>query len=770
MGSLLNEGKITLFLDGLNEIAAPLQQEALVELKNLLTRWPKPRVVVSSRKSGYQNLLGIPTFELQEFNDAQIESFLAGYFADIQHKRNLYATLKSNPQLMEWARNPLLLRMLTKVAESGDIPHNRGQMLKRFVSWILSRERKTHPTNVETKEDVLSHLAFQMRKAGNVAVQKPVAIELIHEKLVQLSPAVGANDLFQELVENQLLKRTQHDEVRFFHELIQEYFAAHELTRLFMLDPTSIAELVADTRWEEPITLMAGFLAKKELLVQVLCHSNLLLAAKCVAPLRDDSPNVCESVRREATESLDRICNDLVSQGWTRKNLREVVGAVSVLQDETAIRFLCERLPGFSIISHDAVLAGFASCERSVLHRIFLDADLFNKLTTGPRRDHLMKLWFRAIEELTLVTDIEQAIRLCGSVGSAISLQIACGFDPGIALREINPFSLNLGAKSLRKLFSLVNAEKHGRFLQQIFSEDYNPLRFAAAIRLAVIKDETVLRFLVEKCVNSENWSEKGSAFAALTSFGKQKVTQTVILLLSGGVIRLQQLVGSPLGVYVELDEDTLRASKDFQAYFATLLKSGPEQQTKFALAQIIKLGLGDLFRDQLVELVRPFHQQEASFDIKQHMQVYEALKGQRFRGVIMLLDTSRGIGSIWCEETHHFYFLHQSEVWETTPLIIYDAVEFEVATGRKPKKDFEAVKVSKRPDNQIQGTIEKVVPERKFGLIRSNVQKDPIFFHFENVATTELDRVIPGNRVSFVIVPRLKETQSVQAVRVCLI
>lgn len=151
-------------------------------------------------------------------------------------------------------------------------------------------------------------------------------------------------------------------------------------------------------------------------------------------------------------------------------------------------------------------------------------------------------------------------------------------------------------------------------------------------------------------------------------------------------------------------------------------------------------------------------------------MRIYEALKGQRFRGVIMLLDSSRGIGSIWCDETRHFYFLHQSEVWDTTPVAMYDAVEFEVATGREPTKDFDAVKVSSYPDTQVQGTIEKIVPDRRFGLIRVNSEKSPDFFHFENVEPAGLNRIAPGIRVSFIIVPRLKATQTVQAVRVRLV
>jgi len=105
-----------------------------------------------------------------------------------------------------------------------------------------------------------------------------------------------------------------------------------------------------------------------------------------------------------------------------------------------------------------------------------------------------------------------------------------------------------------------------------------------------------------------------------------------------------------------------------------------------------------------------------------------------------------------------------------TAPVAIYDVVEFEVATGRKPKKDFEAVKISKLPEKRVQGTIEKVIPDRHFGLINIPSEKTPVFFHFENVASTEWDRIVPLTRVSFVVVPRLKEIQSVHAVRIRLL
>ena len=132
-----------------------------------------------------------------------------------------------------------------------------------------------------------------------------------------------------------------------------------------------------------------------------------------------------------------------------------------------------------------------------------------------------------------------------------------------------------------------------------------------------------------------------------------------------------------------------------------------------------------------------------------------------------MLLDSSRGIGSIWCDETHYFYFLHQDEVWDSTPLAIFDAVEFEVATGRKPKKDFEAVKVSKLAQIEERGTVKEILPERRFGFIQADARRPAVFFHFENTAEAELGRLAPGVHVAFIVVPALKQTQSIQAARV---
>jgi cold shock CspA family protein len=514
---------------------------------------------------------------------------------------------------------------------------------------------------------------------------------------------------------------------------------------------------------------MVGFLPHKKDFVQILSAANLLLAAKSVAPLRDEFPELCESVRKEAAKCLEQACNEVVRQGWTRAKVREVVGAVSILQDELAIRFLCERFSHFSFVSHDAILEGLASCDKAVLHQILLDEDLFEKLVTSPKRDYLVELWFRAMEELNSVAEIEQAIKLCSRANSALALQVACGFNPEIALREINPFSLHLGEKSLSNVFSLVDAEKHARFLRQQFSEEHNPLRLAAAIRLASIQDEIVLQFLIEKCVSGERSSERGTAFAALRNFGNERISQAVFRLLSEESITLHKLVACPLIGYVKLDREILKASGAVRDYLAQLLNSGADQQTKLALAQIIKLGLGELFRGELTELVRRYRFQNVNFDMKQHMRVYEALKGQRFRGVILLMDTARGIGSIWCEETQQLYFLRQNEVWDNTPVTLHDAVEFEVATGRKPKKDFEVVKVAKLPERRIEGIVEKVVPDRSFGLINVTSEKNPIFFHFDNVSAEHLNRLIPKTRVNFVLVPRLKDPQSVQAVRVRL-
>jgi cold shock CspA family protein len=62
-------------------------------------------------------------------------------------------------------------------------------------------------------------------------------------------------------------------------------------------------------------------------------------------------------------------------------------------------------------------------------------------------------------------------------------------------------------------------------------------------------------------------------------------------------------------------------------------------------------------------------------------------------------------------------------------------------------------------------------LPTTSIAADRINVpsEKNPVFFHFENIPAAELNRLTPNARVSFIVVPRLKETQSIQAIRVRL-
>ena len=177
--------------------------------------------------------------------------------------------------LLMLARNPYMLYMLVDVyrAYGRSLPANRGELFDAFVETLLVRERlfeldKQTNSVVRRLEGIvllnnLTALAYAMQQ------QRPRAEEAA-EALTALPPATVAYYLneyqrYQAASANLL---TLGDEVRFAHQLLQEYFVARAMReRFFGGDKTQKlpAEEIwlpdnwwAPTNWEEATILLAG--------------------------------------------------------------------------------------------------------------------------------------------------------------------------------------------------------------------------------------------------------------------------------------------------------------------------------------------------------------------------------------------------------------------------------------------------------------------------------------------------------------------------------
>jgi len=207
--------------------------------------------------------------------------------------------------LMVLARNPYMMSMLASVyAGEGDLPDNRGELFRSFVETLLVREGIGERVNGKFVSDEegeallgnLADLAGEMqiditdraRQQGEdtmvdavVAVPREIVLKFMTERELYLA---GSTNIL-----------TVGEQVRFSHQLLQEYFAARRLQYLMQgtahkgMPPMPAAKIWDPenwwerTNWEESVILLAGLYSDDPTpVVEWLMHVQPEVAAQCI--------------------------------------------------------------------------------------------------------------------------------------------------------------------------------------------------------------------------------------------------------------------------------------------------------------------------------------------------------------------------------------------------------------------------------------------------------------------------------------------------------
>jgi formylglycine-generating enzyme required for sulfatase activity len=358
--SLLKEGRVLLLLDAINEIKHSGQKE----YGQLLNLWRKfaidqqergNRIIFTCRSLDYSQSLStpemrVPNVELQPLTIDKIGEFLRVYLP--KKESEVFAQIKQNGTL-EFYSNPYFLSLLCEqVGEDGEVPKGRASL---FTGYVRAAIRREMDTDLFVKEEWLSrldrlkliqnnwangyqlpvagalperlgHLAYEMQRSGQRKENKQVSIGL--EQAMRLLGSEKPLKLIEGGVAISVLDwDIVTDEVKYHHQLLQEYFAGlwlagepkPELVRVEWRASEvrpSLAETIAglangdplpppgQTGWEETTLAALPMSGDPEGYVARLMEQNLPLAARCAV-----SPEV------EITEELkDRIRKGLIAR------------------------------------------------------------------------------------------------------------------------------------------------------------------------------------------------------------------------------------------------------------------------------------------------------------------------------------------------------------------------------------------------------------------------------------------------------------------------
>jgi HEAT repeat protein len=362
------DGQALLLLDGLDEVAEDATRATLVEKINCFLADPAHEqnwAVITSRPWGYQPYYfrtdTYPHFELELFNEAQIQEFIEHWYlnrcnnnvAQAQELiRDLQDALKSKDRLQNLVRNPLLLTMVALIHRYQDtLPKRRHKLYDRAVDTLLKswdrgkwgktdREAYGEFKYLDRDDDlrrVMSQLAYwihtqyetQTTESGTVVEEGELLAQLsriIRDECSSVKPhqAKEEAERFVAFIRDRagLLNEYGQGRYAFVHKTFQEYLTAEAILNKAEYEDNSeliyedIRTYLHKAHWREVILLLVGQLQGKKAAkaIEIILrrnspyerwlHRDLLFAGRC---LTEDPEKLAPADPETVSEILKRL-------------------------------------------------------------------------------------------------------------------------------------------------------------------------------------------------------------------------------------------------------------------------------------------------------------------------------------------------------------------------------------------------------------------------------------------------------------------------------
>lgn len=304
---LLNDGRLLLLLDGLDEVPEAANEEIIKQIRKFSEQYYKNQLILSCRLAGYQyQLPGFTEVEVADFNTDQIALFVEKWFVTVarsssgeaQAKANLFMEqllLSENWQLRELAGTPILLNLICLVFQSkNSFPSNRAKLYEKgldilLVRWDelrgIKRDDIYRNLSLPRKLKLLSNIAEKSFEKGYYFFEQDYICRQIADCLESLEMVNSTSEDLLLISESVLRSiEVQHgilvEQARaiysFSHLTFQEYLTSREIAT----QPQSWAKLVEhlyEPRWREVFILTSEILPKADNFLRLIQQEILAL-------------------------------------------------------------------------------------------------------------------------------------------------------------------------------------------------------------------------------------------------------------------------------------------------------------------------------------------------------------------------------------------------------------------------------------------------------------------------------------------------------------
>jgi energy-coupling factor transporter ATP-binding protein EcfA2 len=280
----LEQGKLLILLDGLDEVPTNNQDKVIGQIQDFVDQHDQNRFICSCRTAVYRhNFKRFNDVVMADFDDNQIQSFIYNWFqSDLDYRAGTAERCwellqkEENKAAKELAQTPLLLTFLCLVYNrSQDLPKNRAVLYKDALNILLKEwaaEKRVRQDvlyqdfSIELEQIMLSELAYTGFEADRLFFSGREVVEQIKTFLARNLNAPrhldGEKILDMIAMQQGVLVERATDVYSFSHLTLQEY-----LTAQYIADNNQIEQLVnkhlTDERWREVFMLVAGLVRSR---------------------------------------------------------------------------------------------------------------------------------------------------------------------------------------------------------------------------------------------------------------------------------------------------------------------------------------------------------------------------------------------------------------------------------------------------------------------------------------------------------------------------
>jgi tetratricopeptide (TPR) repeat protein len=339
----MREGKVIILLDGVDEVSNSFScKEILQRISEFAARYPNTILVVTSRYMEKLEFLvskGFLRLNICSLQNFEIHRFIHRWYSFRQPEKDkvddiatkIMSVLRTTPNLLNLAKNPLMLTIITLIHRiEGIIPEKRVHLYEKVVAtfletWDRVKEIQPH-SSLDLIRKCMQVLGFHLQvkfaeqrgtHISSIAAKKYLTDFLIEEEEFSLDQAARESDnLLREFSRRSGVLLFQNDNIFFWHFTFRDFFASQYLLSRYFGNIEKLWEkikpLFGQHSWYPVLELLFGTLREyrsklfNDLFERILRIQEISLAHKTtfLVSILSDYPEIPARLRVQVIKNV----------------------------------------------------------------------------------------------------------------------------------------------------------------------------------------------------------------------------------------------------------------------------------------------------------------------------------------------------------------------------------------------------------------------------------------------------------------------------------